>query len=145
MEAASAKPYLLRALYEWCADQGHTPYIVVYVDEHTNVPREFAQEDEIVLDISSEATNRLQISNDWVEFDARFSGKARKICIPIANVMAIYAAENGQGMAFPVDKTTNQELNNALVEQPSELQEDLGSRKSSKKKSDAASHLKIVK
>jgi stringent starvation protein B len=103
MQEISTKPYLLRALYEWCTDNGYTPHIAVRVDNHTRVPRQFVRDNEIVLNISFEATSQLQMGNEWIEFSARFSGKAHKIEVPVANVLAIYARENGQGMAFPVE------------------------------------------
>lgn len=103
MQEISTKPYLLRALYEWCTDNGYTPHIAVRVDNSTRVPRQFVRNGEIVLNISFEATSQLQMGNEWIEFTARFSGKAHKIEIPIANVLAIYARENGQGMAFQVE------------------------------------------
>ncbi|AOK30811.1 stringent starvation protein B [Burkholderia singularis] len=103
MQEISTKPYLLRALYEWCTDNGYTPHIAVRVDKATRVPRQFVRDGEIVLNISFEATSQLQMGNEWIEFTARFSGKAHKIEVPVANVLAIYARENGQGMAFQVD------------------------------------------
>ncbi|WP_144151087.1 ClpXP protease specificity-enhancing factor [Paraburkholderia sp. BCC1885] len=103
MSEISTKPYLLRALYEWCTDNGYTPHIAVRVDNQTRVPRQFVRDNEIVLNISFEATSQLQMGNEWVEFSARFSGKSHKIEVPVANVLAIYARENGQGMAFPVE------------------------------------------
>ena len=105
MQEISTKPYLLRALYEWCTDNGYTPHIAVRVDNQTRVPRQFVRDNEIVLNISFEATSQLQMGNEWVEFSARFSGKSHKIEVPVANVLAIYARENGQGMAFPVEST----------------------------------------
>jgi stringent starvation protein B len=103
MQEISTKPYLLRALYEWCTDNGFTPHIAVRVDAATRVPRQFVRNDEIVLNISFEATSQLQMGNEWIEFSARFSGKSHKIEVQVANVLAIYARENGQGMAFPVE------------------------------------------
>jgi stringent starvation protein B len=103
MQETSTKPYLLRALYEWCTDNGYTPHIAVRVDNRTRVPRQFVRDNEIVLNISFQATSQLQMGNDLIEFNARFSGKSHKIEVPVANVLAIYARENGQGMAFPVD------------------------------------------
>ena len=103
MQEISTKPYLLRALYEWCTDNGYTPHIAVRVDTQTRVPRQFVRDNEIVLNISFEATSQLQMGNEWIEFSARFSGKSHKIEVPVANVLAIYARENGQGMAFPVE------------------------------------------
>ncbi|MDR5810077.1 ClpXP protease specificity-enhancing factor [Caballeronia sp. LZ019] len=103
MQEISTKPYLLRALYEWCTDNGFTAHIAVRVDGATRVPRQFVRNDEIVLNISFEATSQLQMGNEWIEFSARFSGKSHKIEVQVANVLAIYARENGQGMAFPVE------------------------------------------
>ena len=98
----STRPYLLRALYEWCTDNGYTPYIAAYVDETVQVPREHVKNNEIVLNISMDATSSLKLGNEFVQFKARFSGSAREIMVPIDRVIAIYARENGQGMAFPV-------------------------------------------
>ena len=100
MSEPSTKPYLIRAIYEWCTDSGYTPFLAVHVDATTRVPQEFVKNNEIVLNISALATSKLQIGNELVEFQARFGGKARTISVPIANVSAIYARENGHGMAF---------------------------------------------
>ncbi len=102
MSEISTKPYLLRALYEWCTDNGFTPYIVVAVDASTRVPMEFVKNGEIVLNISFEATGNLKMDNEMITFKARFGGIARELEIPVDNVSAIYARENGQGMAFEV-------------------------------------------
>ncbi len=104
-QIASTRPYLLRALYEWCTDNGFTPYIAVYVDDTVRVPVEYVKNGEIVLNIGFDATSGLVISNDSVDFKARFAGVARDIHVPIDRVVAIYARENGQGMAFPVPQT----------------------------------------
>jgi stringent starvation protein B len=104
MSETSTKPYLLRALYEWCTDNGYTPYIVVAVDERTRVPAEFVKNGEIVLNISFDATGNLKMDNDFIHFKARFGGVAREIELPVENVSAIYARENGQGMAFEVKR-----------------------------------------
>lgn len=104
MSEPSTKPYLLRAIYEWCADNGLTPYIAVAVDHNTIVPSEHVRAGEIVLNISAAATNRLAMGNELIEFQARFAGVARELSIPVANVSAIYARENGHGMAFDVPK-----------------------------------------
>ena len=101
-EPTSTRPYLIRALYEWCTDNGFTPYIAVSVNEQVQVPREYVKDGEIVLNISFEATTALKLGNDFIEFKARFAGTAREIMVPIGQVMAIYARENGQGMAFPL-------------------------------------------
>lgn len=100
MTTASTKPYLMRAIWEWCVDQGFTPYIAVKVDEHTRVPPGFARDDQIVLNLSSDATGQLQMGNELITFQARFGGVAHSLAVPVDNVLAIYARENGQGMAF---------------------------------------------
>jgi stringent starvation protein B len=102
MELPSTKPYLLRAIWEWCNDNAFTPYIAVQVDARTNVPREFIRDGQIVLNLGMEATNKLQIGNDLIEFQARFGGVARQLSVPVSQVSAIYARENGAGMAFEV-------------------------------------------
>ena len=99
--ATSTRPYLIRALYEWCTDNGFTPYVAVAVDDSVQVPREFVKDGEIVLNIGFDATSSLKLGNDFIEFKARFGGTAREIMVPVNQVMAIYARENGQGMAFP--------------------------------------------
>lgn len=102
MSETSTKPYLIRAIHEWCADNGYRPYIAVVVDERTVVPMEFVRNGEIVLNVSADATSHLAIGNDLIEFEARFNRVARQVSVPIENVSAIYAAENGHGMAFEV-------------------------------------------
>ena len=104
VNSTSTQPYLMRAIYEWCVDNGFTPYLAVAVDDRTIVPREHVRAGEIVLNIGAGATNRLSIGNELVTFQARFSGAVRELSIPIENVSAIYARENGQGMAFDVAK-----------------------------------------
>ncbi len=99
--STSTRPYLIRALYEWCTDNGLTPYVAVAVDEKVQVPREFVKDNEIVLNIGFDATSSLNLGNEFIEFKARFAGSAREILVPISHVLAIYARENGQGMAFP--------------------------------------------
>ena len=100
-ELSSTRPYLIRALYEWCTDNGFTPYVAVQVDDSVQVPREYVKNGEIVLNVSFDATSSLKLGNDFIEFKARFAGTAREIMVPVGNVIAIYARENGQGMAFP--------------------------------------------
>ncbi|MCZ2405388.1 MAG: ClpXP protease specificity-enhancing factor [Burkholderiales bacterium] len=100
-ETTSTRPYLIRALHEWCTDNGLTPYIAVRVDESVQVPREYVNGGEIVLNVGFDATGSLQLGNDYISFKARFGGVARDIVVPVDRVLAIYARENGQGMAFP--------------------------------------------
>jgi len=101
-QGGSTRPYLIRALHDWCTDNGFTPYIAVFVDAKVQVPQEYVKNNEIVLNVGFEATSGLKLGNDQIEFKARFGGSAREIVVPIDHVVAIYARENGQGMAFPV-------------------------------------------
>ncbi|MBI5790707.1 MAG: ClpXP protease specificity-enhancing factor [Rhodocyclales bacterium] len=105
MPMKSTKPYLIRAIHEWCADQGFTPYLAVKVDATTRVPREFVKNGEIVLNVGLEATHQLSMGNEEITFQARFGGKAFPVVVPIERVAAIYASENGEGMAFEVVET----------------------------------------
>lgn len=98
----STKPYLIRAIHEWCGDQGFTPYLAVKVDASTRVPREFVRNGEIVLNVGLEATHQLLIGNAEITFQARFNGKPFPVVVPISRVAAIYARDNGEGMAFEV-------------------------------------------
>ncbi len=100
-QTTSTRPYLIRALHEWCGDNGLTPYVTVLVDNTVQVPKEFVKDGEITLNISFDATTGLQLGNDFLEFKARFGGVVRDIFVPIDQVAAIFAKENGQGMAFP--------------------------------------------
>ncbi len=100
MAEISTKPYLLRAIHEWCTDNGYTPYIAVKVGALAKVPMQFVRDGQIVLDISYEATNALNMDNTAIQFRARFGGVPQDIYIPVENVAAIYASENGQGMGF---------------------------------------------
>jgi len=99
---SSTRPYLIRALHDWCTDNGFTPYLAVHVDRSVQVPMEYVKNNEIVLNVGFEATSGLKLGNDFIEFRARFGGMARDILVPVDHVVAIYARENGQGMAFPM-------------------------------------------
>jgi stringent starvation protein B len=101
----TTKPYLIRAIHEWCSDQGFTPYLSVKVDAVTRVPREFVKDGEIVLNVGVEATHQLMMGNEEISFQARFGGRAFPVVVPIERVAAIYARENGDGMAFEVGET----------------------------------------
>ena len=109
-ETPSTKPYLIRALHQWCTDYGFTPFLAVFVDERVEVPMEFVKNNEIVLNISSEACHQLHIENDWISFQARFGGVPKKVLVPVTHVLAIYARENGQGMSFPFDPSQIRDL-----------------------------------
>jgi len=128
----SNKPYLIRALHQWCSDNGFAPFMAVFVDSTVEVPMEFVKNDEIVLNLSIEACHQLQIENEYISFQARFGGVPRKILVPVTHVLAIYARENGQGMSFPFDSSSIQEQIPEMPE-PSET------------KSAKQSFLKVVK
>lgn len=102
MSTVSTKPYLLRAIHEWCVDQGYTPYIAVVVDSRTRVPQQYVKDGQIVLNLGPEAVQNLVMGNDVVTCAARFGGAAQTLSIPVDNVAAIYARENGHGMAFEI-------------------------------------------
>jgi len=105
----SSKPYLLRALYEWCTDSGLTPFLSVRVNERTRVPAEYVKNGEIVLNISQDATRNLTLGNDLIQFSARFNGASRELSIPVDTVIGIFARENGQGLFFDdLPSATNQ-------------------------------------
>ena len=97
----STRPYLIRAIHEWCSDNGYTPHITVSVDASVQVPMEYVKDGEIVLNIGMTATTGLHLGNDYISFQARFAGVAREIMLPVDQVIAVFARENGQGMAFP--------------------------------------------
>jgi stringent starvation protein B len=120
-EPTSTKPYLLRAVYEWCVDNGFTPYISVVVDARSRVPMEYVRNGEIVLNIGPLAASRLQMGNDLIECTARFSGTAKELLIPVAAVASIYARENGHGMSFETGtKETAWEAGGEETEAPRE-------------------------
>jgi len=101
MAERSTKPYLIRAIHEWCSDSGFTPYLSVQVDANTRVPAEHVKNGEIVLNVAHDATHRLTIGNEVIQFTARFGGVSRECSVPIEAVSGIFARENGQGMYFP--------------------------------------------
>lgn len=104
--STSTKPYLIRAIFEWCVDQGLTPYVAVAVDNRTEVPRGYVKDNQIVLNLSPDAVHQLVLGNDFLTCSARFGGVAQSISVPVENVAAVYARENGQGMAFEVGAAT---------------------------------------
>ena len=97
----STRPYLIRAMFEWCVDHGFTPYLVVMVDKSVLVPQEFVKNGEIVLNISPEATGNLTLGNEWIEFKARFGGVPRDIVVPVERVIAIYSKRTGKAWHSP--------------------------------------------
>jgi stringent starvation protein B len=103
MNEIPTKPYLLRAMYEWCVDNGYTPHLAVKADSRAQVPLEYVKNGEITLNIAPTAVHKLQMGNELIEFSARFAGVARQISVPVASVYALYARESGHGMTFDVD------------------------------------------
>lgn len=101
MRELSTKPYLIRAIYEWCSDSGYTPYISVKVDDNTRVPSEYVKNGEIILNISHDAAHHLTLGNEVIQFSARFAGVSREISIPMTTVQGIFARETARGMVFP--------------------------------------------
>ncbi|WP_079432861.1 ClpXP protease specificity-enhancing factor [Zoogloea sp. LCSB751] len=144
MSEISTKPYLIRAIFQWCTDQGLTPYLAVAVDKHTIVPLNFVQDGQIVLNVSPAATQSLVMGNELIAFQARFGGVAQNISVPVDNVAAIYARENGHGMAFEVSglpddgtEIESEEAHEVVSEAPDDSPEP--------PKGGARSHLKLVK
>ena len=135
----STKPYLVRAIYEWCVDQGYTPYLSVQVDSRTRVPMQFVKDGQIVLNISYTATHQLKIDNDFVHFSARFSGVSQELEIPIDAVIGIFAKESGQGMFFQVAEPAESEATSTEAAEPTAPKED------EPPKPPRGSHLKVVK
>ncbi|WP_165008629.1 ClpXP protease specificity-enhancing factor [Neisseria yangbaofengii] len=115
---ASTKPYLIRALYEWCLDNNQTPHIVAWVNEHTRVPMQYVRENEIVLNIGQAASHNLNIDNEWVNFSARFGGVAHDIWIPVGHIVSIFGRESGEGMGFEVEPYAPDEANKAVEQKP---------------------------
>ena len=101
-ELPSQRPYLIRALHEWCVDSGLTPYLTVRVGAGVRVPMEFVHDGRITLNVGPDATQGLRIGNDWIDFKARFGGVAREVQVPVERVEAIFARENQLGLAFEV-------------------------------------------
>lgn len=103
---SSLKPYLIRAVYEWCVDQDLTPYLLVNAQaREVLVPRHSVQEDgRIVLNLRPQAVHNLSLGDQKIEFNARFGGSPMHVKIPLAAVIAIYARENGQGMVFDANE-----------------------------------------
>lgn len=108
MKALSTKPYLIRAIYEWCSDSSHTPYLAVKVDAQTRVPDEFVKNGEIILNIRDDAVHHLTLGNDFIQFSARFNGVSREISVPVDAVQGIFAKETSQGILFPEEADTAQ-------------------------------------
>jgi stringent starvation protein B len=150
MSEQSAKPYLVRAICEWCADNGLTPYLAVKVNAQTRVPAAFVKNGEIVLNISNSATRRLTIDNDWVQFSARFSGTSQEVAVPMSAVSGIFAKETGYGFAFTIPQDPANALAATLPQDQdidAALDRDLQEARDAKdgKAKPRPSHLQVVK
>ena len=141
MKEASTTPYLIRAIFEWCCDNGLTPYIAVKVDVRTKVPTEYVKNGEIVLNVSSTATRRLTIDNDWIQFNARFNGVSQEVAVPIAAVAGIFAKETGYGFSFSVTQDPVASLASATAP----LEAAAGEPAEAEKPKARPSHLSVVK
>ena len=113
MSELSTKPYLIRAIYEWCADSSFTPYLNVKIDQNTRVPLEYAKNGEIVLSMSQQATRNLTIGNELIQFSARFNGVSREITVPIYAVQSVFARENGRGVFFDAESAPGESAGHA--------------------------------
>jgi stringent starvation protein B len=141
MSEQSAKPYLVRAICEWCADNGLTPYLAVRVNGQTRVPAAFVKNGEIVLNISATATRKLTVDNEWIRFTARFNGSSQEVAVPMNAVAGIFAKETGYGFAFSVPQDPA-----AALAAATEPQLDLASDKRlDEDKPRRPSHLQVVK
>jgi stringent starvation protein B len=127
MSEQSAKPYLIRAICEWCADNGLTPYLAVKVNAETRVPMAYVKNGEIVLNIGASATRRLTIDNDGVRFSARFSGSSQEVAVPMNAVAGIFAKETGYGFAFTVSPNPVASLTEATTPPEPEIEAALDS------------------
>jgi stringent starvation protein B len=143
MSEQSAKPYLVRAICEWCADNGLTPYLAVKVNPQTRVPASFVKNGEIVLNISTTATRKLTVDNEWIQFSARFNGVSQEVAVPLCAVSGIFAKETGYGFAFTV--TVDPVTSLAAATAPQQAEPSLASAKDPAAKSKRPSHLQIIK
>jgi stringent starvation protein B len=117
MRELSTKPYLIRAIYEWCSDSGFTPYLSVKVDAETRVPEEFVKNGEIILNVSHDAAHHLTLGDDLVQFSARFSGVSREVSIPVRAVQGIFAKETSKGILFPPEEEVHTAQNESSGEE----------------------------
>lgn len=122
MRELSTKPYLIRAIYEWCSDCGYTPYISVKVDDNTRVPDEHIKNGEIILNISHDAAHHLTLGNEVIQFSARFAGVSREISIPVTTVQGIFAKETARGMIFPPEVELDASHDETAGKEPDEPQ-----------------------
>ncbi|HEY1326977.1 MAG TPA: ClpXP protease specificity-enhancing factor [Casimicrobiaceae bacterium] len=142
MSEQSAKPYLVRAICEWCADNGLTPYLAVRVNGQTRVPTAFVKNGEIVLNISATATRKLTVDNEWIRFTARFNGASQEVAVPMNAVAGIFAKETGYGFAFSVPQDPATSL--AAATEPRDLEVE-ADKSMAEEKPRRPSHLQVVK
>jgi len=116
-EFTSTKPYMIRAMHEWCVDNGLTPHLLVAVDAQTRVPMAYVKDGEIVLNINYSATKNLLIGNDAVTFSARFAGAANDLYVPIRAIKGVFARENGQGMFFQPEPVEEDSVDSEVASQ----------------------------
>lgn len=114
MQYSLTTPYLVRAIHEWCVDNGLTPHILVVADNNTVLPMEYVKNGEIVLNLSYSATKNLLIENEAISFSARFGGVSKELYIPISSVKGIFSRENGQGMFFEVRNNEAEKNENTM-------------------------------
>src|SRR5689334_25301441 len=148
MSEQSAKPYLIRAICEWCGDNALTPYLAVKVNDQTRVPAAFVKNGEIVLNVSTTATRKLTIDNEWIQFTARFNGASQEVAVPINAVSGIFAKETGYGFAFtiaadPVASVAS--VANATVQKPMQSNGGGEAKEQDTAKARRPSHLQIIK
>ncbi len=146
-KASPKRPYLLRAYYDWLVDNNFTPYLVVdatYLG--VNVPVEYVKDGQIVLNLSANATGNLQLTNDFIQFNARFKGVSRELYIPMGAALAIYARENGDGVMFEPEEVYDELNSEPDTEQPTSFHKAVDSprKREEKKKTKSVSHLRIV-
>lgn len=144
MSEQSAKPYLVRAICEWCADNGLTPYLAVRVNGETRVPPAYVKNGEIVLNVSASATRRLTVDNDWIQFTARFNGVSQEVSVPMSAVAGIFAKETGYGFAFSVAQDPAASLA-AATAPTAEVPRARGEGQEAEKPRARPSHLSVVK
>lgn len=140
----SNRPYLLRAIYDWISDNNLTPYMLVDATRHgVHVPPHVVKNGQVVLNLAMRAVANLDLGNEWISFQARFSGVSHSIQIPIAAVMALYAQENGQGMMFPAEEDDGEPPNDTPPSPPPAPEPP--SADGDKPKRGGGSHLRVVK
>lgn len=142
----SNRPYLLRALYDWICDNHLTPYVLVdATGDDLNIPHEFVEDGRIILNVSPSAVRDLDLSNDYINFKARFSGQSMNVYFPNDAVLAIYAKENGRGMIFPEEEQEVAEADETTSNETSDKPEEKKDEKKDAKKKKDRSHLKVIK